>query len=120
MNSALKEVKAGCSDETYETVRNYIMNNKQKECENLLKALEKTQWNQSEPHSAASSVCNPESRSQARSCAISRSEISLSRNDHTNRPTADGDDGSDSEGNGSHYFLLSEEGNHNEHDGNKD
>ena len=35
-------------------------------------------------------------------------------------PTADGDDGSDSEGNGSHYFLLSEEGNHNEHEGNKD
>jgi hypothetical protein len=41
VNSALKEVKASCSDETYETVRNYIMNNKQKECENLVRALEK-------------------------------------------------------------------------------
>ena len=29
INSALKEVKSACSDETYETVRNYVLNNKQ-------------------------------------------------------------------------------------------
>lgn len=29
VNSALKEVKSSCSDETYETVRNYVLNNKQ-------------------------------------------------------------------------------------------
>ena len=32
VNSALKEVKATCTEETYETLRNYVINNKQKEC----------------------------------------------------------------------------------------
>ena len=30
VNSALKDVKISCSEETYETVRNYVLNNKQK------------------------------------------------------------------------------------------
>ena len=41
VNSALKEVRANCTEETYETVRGYVMNNKQKECDTLTKTVEK-------------------------------------------------------------------------------
>ena len=34
INAALKEVKSNCSEETYETVRQYVQNNKIKEADN--------------------------------------------------------------------------------------
>lgn len=41
VNAALKEVKGSCSGETYETVRSYVVNNKQKECEQLSRQLDR-------------------------------------------------------------------------------
>lgn len=41
LNSAVKEIRSNCSEETFDTVMGYIMNNKNKEYEELRKEMEK-------------------------------------------------------------------------------
>ena len=43
----------------------------------------------------------------------------MGRDDHTDRSRADGDDGSDGKSDGGHDFFFSEEGNDDEHEGDK-
>jgi hypothetical protein len=41
LNSAVKEIRSNCSEETFDTVMSYIMNNKNKEYEELRKEMDK-------------------------------------------------------------------------------